>query len=201
MIHPGSLVHARCRDDESIPVPTAGRISPPSRLIGVHQRLTPIGPDGAHSISPLELLNDPIRQSDHFDWIGINQSARRPHGIAVLIRIAIVGRRDSAAASDRLLRMCGGVSASQEPAIGRVVRVEHLLAQRSQGRDVGAESAIAAVAACSTAAVSAGRAVARPDAGQIVFVVWLAVVSWIVRQDAAATGSGATLCQQEGRQQ
>src|SRR5205823_3364927 len=61
----------------------------------------------------------------------------------------------------------------QIPSVGRFIYIEHFLAERSQGRNVNPESPITAVAARAATAKSAWRAVPRPDAGQVMFVVSL----------------------------
>src|SRR5205823_9985189 len=75
MIDPRSVVHTGSRNYKRIAVPAAGGISPPSRQVRIHERLAPIGPDRAKSISPFEVLVKPIGKGNELDGIGINQSA------------------------------------------------------------------------------------------------------------------------------
>src|SRR5581483_2478546 len=68
--------------------------------------------------------------------------------------------------------------------------------------DVGAKTAIATVAASAPAAISARRAVTRPQAGDVVLVIGLVVVGRVVRQDTAtAPWPAAALPQQDRREQ
>src|SRR6516162_8356538 len=112
----------------------------------------------------------------------------------MLIGVRVISRRDRAPAADVLLGMRCGVRAAQQAPVRGFVRVEHFLPYRREGRDLVAKSAVAAIAASASAAISAGRTVTRPDAGQIVLIVCFVIVGRIMRGDpAAAARSPAAL--------
>jgi hypothetical protein len=83
--------------------------------------------------------------------------------------------------------MLGGIRAAKVAPVGWLIRVEHLLTQWRQGWYIVTETAVSAVAACSTAAVSTRRTVAAPDSGDIVLVVRTVGIFRIGGQYASAT--------------
>src|ERR1700685_2057215 len=109
MIDPRSFVHAGCYDHKGVSVPFAGRISAPPRLVRILGEFASVGPYGAHSISPLELLKNLVREDIHLQWVGIDQRPRGSHGIAGLIRVRTVGGGDGPAPSDGFLPVRGRI--------------------------------------------------------------------------------------------
>src|SRR5262249_44996277 len=185
VIDPGSLIDTGSRYYERVAVPPTSRISPPSREIGIYKRLTPVGPDGTKAISPFEVLIQPVGENNELHRIGIDQSPRRSHGIAILIRIRTVGRRYGSASPDVFFRMCGSIGAAKIPAVGRFVRIELLLTERSERRHVVSEAAISTVSACATATVSARASVSSPEARKVVLIERLVRILWIGGGDSA----------------
>src|SRR5947208_14955055 len=102
------------------------------------------------------MLVNPVGQNDELQRIGIDQSAARTHRIAILIRIGPIRGRDSPSAADVFLRMSGRIGASQIPSVRGLVRIEHFLAERSDGRNIVTKLAIAEIAARTATAVSGG---------------------------------------------
>src|SRR5881392_1402203 len=91
------------------------------------------------------MLVNPVGQNDELHRIGIDQSAARTHRIAILIWIGPIRGRDSPSAADVFLRMSGRIGASQIPSVGGLVRIEHFLAKRSEGRNIVTKPAISAL--------------------------------------------------------
>src|SRR5580704_12352396 len=83
--------------------------------------------------------------------------------------------------------MRGSVRTAEVAPIGRLARIKHFLAEWCERRNSVGVAAISAVPARPTAAVSARRAVAAPDSGDIVFVVRAVGIFWIGSQYASAT--------------
>src|SRR5262245_15564714 len=131
------------------------------------------------------MLVQPVRENNELHRIGVDQSPRRSHGIAILIRIGAVGRRYGSASPDVLFRMCGSIGAAQIPAVGRLVRIEHLLTKRSERGHVVSETAISTVAARAASTVSSRTSVASPEAGKVVLIVRLVRILWIGSRDSA----------------
>src|SRR5437763_8587781 len=134
MIDPSPFVDASGCNYERVAVPTAGRVTPPSWLVRIHQRFAPVRPDRARSVAPLELLQDFVGQDVHFHRIGINESPRRTHGVAVLVGVGAVGWGNGAAAPAVFFRMCRGIGAAQISPIGCLVTIEHFLPERRERR-------------------------------------------------------------------
>ena len=85
-----------------------------------------------------------------------------------------------------------GIGTSGITAVRWLIRVEHFLPERSQGRDFRAEAAIPAISARAAAAVSTRRSVTAPDAGDVMFVVGAAGVFGISGQYSASSASAST---------
>src|SRR6266700_3451297 len=100
MIDPRALiVTGRFRYDR-VALPAAHRISPPSGLVGIVGKLAAVGPDGTDAVTPHVMLIDPVREHDKFARVRIDQRARHAHGIAVLIGVGSIRRRDGSAPAD-----------------------------------------------------------------------------------------------------
>src|SRR2546426_1009675 len=111
------------------------------------------------------MLVNPVGQNDELQRIGIDQSAARTHRIAILIWIGPIRGRDGPATADVFRRMSGRIGASQIPSVGGLVRIEHFLAKRSEGRTIVPNPPISEIPARPAAAVSAWSSVSSPDAG------------------------------------
>src|SRR5438309_9105966 len=185
VVDPGSFIDTGRRHNERVAIPVACRVSPPSRQIWIHERFTSIGPDGAKTIAPFEVLVNPVGQNDKFYGIGVDQRAAWAHWIAILIRICPIGRRDGPATPDVLFRMSGSFGTSQISAVRGFVGVKHFLAERRERRDIVAKPAVSAVAARAAATVSARTSVSGPEAREVVFVVRLVGILWISGHDPA----------------
>src|SRR5207244_8248267 len=105
------------------------------------------------------MLVNPVGQSDELERIGIDQSAARTHRIAILIRIGPIRGRDSPSAADVFLGMSGRIGTSQIPSVGGLVRIEHFLAERREGRNIVTKPEISAITARTASTGSAWRSV------------------------------------------
>src|SRR5262249_3790225 len=72
VIDPGSFIDTGSRYDKRVAVPTTSRISPPSREIRIHKRLTSIGPDRMKAVAPIEMLIQPVRRNYALHRIAID---------------------------------------------------------------------------------------------------------------------------------
>src|SRR2546425_7354425 len=97
-------------------------------------------------------------------------SARHALWIACLVEIRTVCRRNSPASADMFFGMRFGVITSESTAVGRLIRIEHLLAKRRERRNIVAKPAIAALPASTAATVS--LRVAAPNAGKFFRIEW-----------------------------
>src|SRR5207253_2822778 len=85
--------------------------------------------------------------------------------------------------ADGFLGMRFGILTVQIASIRRLVSLVHLLSQRCERRNLVAEASISTIPACAAAAITAWRAIARPESGQIVLVVSLVIIGGIVGHD------------------
>src|SRR5262249_21775187 len=99
------------------------------------------------------------------------------------------------AASDMFFGMLSRFRTSQVASIRWLVAVEHFLAGRRKWRNVVAEAAIAAIAACTAAAVSTRTSVPGPEPGEGVLIIRLVGIPRV-----GCIDSTLSLSQKSGRQ-